>query len=92
MNDEKKKGGNNRSYLVAKRYNERGCIAIEVKPSRELAQMISKLGWKYLDEGIEIFTVSDPTVYGEYDRIIIFLIWINFWKKLRNYNKLKESF
>lgn len=28
--------------------------------------MISKLGWKYLDEGIEIFTVSDPTVYGEY--------------------------
>ena len=31
-----------------------------------LAQMISKLGWKYLDEGIEIFTVSDPTVYGEY--------------------------
>jgi len=44
MNDEKKKGGNNRSYLVAKRYNERGCIAIEVKPSRELAQMISKLG------------------------------------------------
>lgn len=66
MNDEKKKGGNNMSYLVAKRYNERGCIAIEVKPSRELAQIISKLGWKYLDEGIEIFTVSDPTVYGEY--------------------------
>ena len=92
MNDEKKKGGNNRSYLVAKRYNERGCIAIEVKPSRELAQMISKLGWKYPDEGIEIFTVSDPTVYKNMDRIIIFLIWINFWKKLRNYNKLKESF
>ena len=92
MNDEKKKGGNNRSYLVAKRYNERGCIAIEVKPSRELAQMISKLGWKYLDEGIEIFTVSDPTVYGEYGPYHYFLIWINFWNKLRNYNKLKESF
>lgn len=58
MNDEKKKGGNNMSYLVAKRYNERGCIAIEVKSSRELAQMISKRGWKYLDEGIEIFTES----------------------------------
>lgn len=46
------------SYLVAKRYNERGCIAIEVKPSRELAQMISKLGWKYLDEVYIVDRVS----------------------------------
>lgn len=66
MNDETKEGDNNMSYLVAKKYNERGCIAIKINPSRELAQMVTDLGWKYLEKGIEIFTVSDPVVYGEY--------------------------
>ena len=66
MNDETKKGGNNMSYLVAKRYNKRGCIAIKIDPSRELAQMVTDLGRKYLEKDIEIFIVSDPVVYGEY--------------------------
>ena len=53
-------------YLIAKKYNQRGCIALETQRSKELAAPVSDLGLKTLDRGVQIVTVSDMDVFGEY--------------------------
>ena len=53
-------------YLIAKKISERGCIAVKTESGKALAALVTYLGLKTLDKGIEILTVSDPDVYGEY--------------------------
>ncbi|MFR3808759.1 MAG: DUF6718 family protein [Lachnospiraceae bacterium] len=36
------------------------------KVEKPLAQLVSYLGLKLLDKGVQILTVSDPKAYGEY--------------------------
>ena len=55
-----------RCYLVAKKVDERGCIAVQAEYGRELASLVDYLGRKTLKAGIEILTVSSKEVYGEY--------------------------
>ncbi len=54
------------SYLVAKKVAERGCIALKTKGDKAIASLVSYLGLRTIDKGIEIFIVSDPETYGEY--------------------------
>lgn len=54
------------SYLIAKKYNEAGCLAIQVEPDRALAGLVTYLGLRTLDKGIEILTVSDMDTWYEY--------------------------
>ena len=53
-------------YLIAKKFCEPGCIAVETKGDKALAGLVSYLGLRTLDKGIQILTVSDPEFYGEY--------------------------
>lgn len=53
------------SYLVAKRFKEIGCIALEVKRGKELADFVHRMNHE-LDSNIEIVTISRPEAYGEY--------------------------
>ena len=53
-------------YLIAKKYSERGCIAVQTESGKHLAALVSYLGLKTLDQGIQILTLSNPDVYGEY--------------------------
>lgn len=53
-------------YLIAKKFQEQGCIAIQAKPGKTLASLVSYLGLKTLDKGVQILTVSDTETYGEY--------------------------
>lgn len=53
-------------YLMARRENEIGCVAIKVRRGEILAALVSYLGLKTLNKGIEILTVTDMDMYGEY--------------------------
>ena len=53
-------------YLVAKKFSDKGCLAVETKADKALASLVSYLGLRTLDKGIQILTVSNPEIYGEY--------------------------
>ena len=54
------------SYLIAKKYNEAGGLAVKVEQDRALAGLVTYLGFRTLDKGIEILTVSDMDTWYEY--------------------------
>lgn len=53
-------------YLIAKKFNERGCIAVEAQRGKALAGLVTYLGLKTVDKGIQILTVTDMDTFGEY--------------------------
>lgn len=53
-------------YLIAKKFTDPGCLAVQTEGGKALASLVSYLGLKTLDKGIQILTVSSPDVYGEY--------------------------
>lgn len=54
------------TYLIAKKFDQLGCLAVKMNPGKELAELVSEMGRKYLDKGIQILTLSNPDIYGEY--------------------------
>lgn len=53
-------------YLIAKKFSEQGCIAVQTESGKALAGLVAYLGLKTLDRGVQILTVSDTNTYGEY--------------------------
>lgn len=53
-------------YLVAKRINKTGCIALQTEPGEEIAKFADEIQER-LGYDIEIITISRPTTYGEYE-------------------------
>lgn len=53
-------------YLIAKKFDEEGCLAVEAERGKTLAALVTYLGRKTLDKGVQILTVSDMDMYGEY--------------------------
>lgn len=53
-------------YLVAKRINKTGCIALQTEPGEEMAKFADRIQER-LGYDIEIITISRPTAYGEYE-------------------------
>ena len=53
-------------YLIAKKFNETGCIALQTEIGDKLASLSRYLTLATLDKGIQIITVSDPSTYNEY--------------------------
>lgn len=53
-------------YLVAKRINKTGCIALQTEPGEEMAKFANRIQER-LGYDIEIITISRPTAYGEYE-------------------------
>jgi len=62
-----KRGEVNMAFLLAKIWDEPGCLAVEVERGSELAELVSRLGRKTLSRGIQILTVSDTKAWGEYE-------------------------
>ncbi len=58
--------GSGSCYLIAKKFDDLGCIALKTESGKELAELVSYLGKKMLDRGVQIFTLSNPEVFGEY--------------------------
>ena len=53
-------------YLVAKRMNKTGCIALQTEPGEDMAKFADRIQER-LGYDIEIITISRPTAYGEYE-------------------------
>lgn len=53
-------------YLVAKRMNKTGCIALQTEPGEEIAKFADRIQER-LGYDIEIITITRPTAYGEYE-------------------------
>ncbi|WP_432271395.1 DUF6718 family protein [Catenibacterium mitsuokai] len=53
-------------YLIAKRINKTGCIALQTEPGEEMAKFADRIQER-LGYDIEIITISRPTAYGEYE-------------------------
>ena len=53
-------------YLVAKRINKTGCIALQTEPGEEMAKFADRIQER-LGYDIEIITITRPTAYGEYE-------------------------
>jgi hypothetical protein len=53
-------------YLIAKRFDSKGCLSIELERNKALASLVSYLSLKTLDKGVQILTVSNKEMFGEY--------------------------
>ena len=53
-------------YLVAKKFDQYGCIAVEASRGKELAKLVTDLGKRTSEKDIQILTVSSMEAYGEY--------------------------
>lgn len=53
-------------YLIAKKHEKPGCIALEAQRGKALASLVSELGLKTLERNVQILTISDKDAYGEY--------------------------
>lgn len=58
-------------YLIAKKYDQRGCIAVKAQRGKELASLVSYLGLKKLNRDVQILTVTDMETFGEYKPYVI---------------------
>ena len=54
-------------YLVAKKFEQKGCIAIKTKHGKVLADFTEKLQKKVVVNGVQLVTISRPSAYGEYE-------------------------
>lgn len=53
-------------YIIAKRFKQSGCIALQARRGKELAEFASNLQ-EELDDDIQIVAITRPTAYGEYE-------------------------
>jgi len=53
-------------YLIAKKIDGHGCIAVRSEYGAALASLVDYLGRRTLKSGIQILTVSSKEAYGEY--------------------------
>ena len=54
------------SYLIAKKFSDVGCYAVQAESGKKLARLVISLGEELMDKDVQIFIVSDPEVFGEY--------------------------
>ena len=54
-------------YLVAKKFNEVGCIALQTTHGQHLADFKKKLMKEIEIEKIQLVTISRPSAFGEYE-------------------------
>lgn len=54
-------------YLVAKKFDKKGCIAVKTKHGKALADFTEKLQKQIGKNGVQLVTISRPSAYGEYE-------------------------
>jgi len=53
-------------YLVAKKFNDVGCLALQTSHGKHLADFKKKLIKAVGYDTIQLITISRPSAYGEY--------------------------
>lgn len=54
-------------YLIAKRFEKKGCIAVKAKHGKALADFTARLQKQIGENGVQLVTISRPSAYGEYE-------------------------
>lgn len=54
-------------YLVAKKFDKKGCIAMKARHGKALADFTESLQRQLGDNGVQLVTISRPSAYGEYE-------------------------
>lgn len=54
-------------YLIAKRFDQKGCVAVKMKHGKTLAEFTQKLQKQIGLNGVQLVTISRPSAYGEYE-------------------------
>ncbi|MFI3172738.1 MAG: DUF6718 family protein [Eubacteriales bacterium] len=54
-------------YLIAKKFEETGCIALKAEHGKTLANFKAKLYKVSNKEVVQLVTISRPSAYGEYE-------------------------
>lgn len=54
-------------YLIAKKFDKNGCIAVKTKHGKALADFTEKLQRQIGQNGVQLVTISRPSAYGEYE-------------------------
>ena len=54
------------AYLIGRKRESRGCIALKINHGKYLVELKRRLNQVVGYKGVELITISRPTVYGEY--------------------------
>ena len=54
-------------YLIAKRFEDKGCIAVKTRHGKALADFAKYLQNQVEGKSIQLVTISRPSAYGEYE-------------------------
>jgi len=54
-------------YLVAKKFDEKGCIAVKTRHGKTLSEFTRSLQQQIGYNGVQLITISRPSAYGEYE-------------------------
>ena len=54
-------------YLIAKKFNDVGCLALETNHGQHLADFKKKLITEIGTDKIQLVTISRPSAFGEYE-------------------------
>lgn len=54
-------------YLIAKKIEDVGCVALRTKHGKQLSEFKRKLEKKVGYDKIQLVTISRPSAYGEYE-------------------------
>nr|WP_314461533.1 DUF6718 family protein [uncultured Clostridium sp.] len=54
-------------YLVAKKFDKKGCIAVKTRHGKALADYAENLQRQIGQNGVQLVTISRPSAYGEYE-------------------------
>ena len=54
-------------YLIAKKIDDKGCIAVKEKKKKKLSSFTREIQQKIGLNGVQLVTISRPSAYGEYE-------------------------
>ena len=54
-------------YLVAKWFDQTGCLALQTQAGKGLAEMIDRLEERFGYDCLQLVTITRPSAYGEYE-------------------------
>lgn len=54
-------------YLIAKRFDDKGCIAVKSEHGKKLSSFTREIQEKIGLNGVQLVTISRPSAYGEYE-------------------------
>ena len=69
-------------YLVAKKFNKTGCVAMKTRHGKALADFTEALQKQIGDNGVQLVTISRPSAYGEYEPYEIVVDQLQFEKSV----------